>query len=215
MTSVSSLVEACAPRIDAERRVSILAVDSHDLVHWALKALLTRNRWVDGYFAALTEEDALRLAQRHRADVALIDATVGETGAADLCARLREVVPEISLILMSEAGRVSAASAKASGASGFVSKAWRGEDVVDAVRMITLGLTVFAPELNAHAATLSDRELQVLRLVAAGATNREIASTLYLSPHTVKDHTTAVYRKINARNRAEASVRAQRLGLLV
>jgi two-component system response regulator DesR len=51
-------------------------------------------------------------------------------------------------------------------------------------------------------------------MIAAGSTNREIAESLYLSPHTVKDHTSALYRKMKARNRAEAILRAQRLGLL-
>ena len=54
----------------------------------------------------------------------------------------------------------------------------------------------------------------MLALVAAGATNREIAERLYLSPHTVKEHTSSLYRKLEARNRAEAVQRAQRLGLL-
>jgi two-component system response regulator DesR len=61
---------------------------------------------------------------------------------------------------------------------------------------------------------LTEREREVLGMIAGGATNREIAERLYLSPHTVKDHTSTLYKKMNARNRAEAIVRAQRLGLL-
>ena len=62
--------------------------------------------------------------------------------------------------------------------------------------------------------TLSDREREVLAGVAAGATNREIAAELFLSPHTIKEHTSTLYRKLEVRNRAEAVQRAQRLGLL-
>ena len=61
---------------------------------------------------------------------------------------------------------------------------------------------------------LSDREREVLDLIASGATNREIAGELYLSPHTIKEHTSGLYRKLKVRNRAEAVQRAQRLGLL-
>jgi two-component system response regulator DesR len=61
---------------------------------------------------------------------------------------------------------------------------------------------------------LSEREREVLDLIAAGSTNREIAEQLFLSPHTVKEHTSTVYRKLQARNRAEAVQRAQRIGLL-
>ena len=61
---------------------------------------------------------------------------------------------------------------------------------------------------------LSEREREVLEAVASGATNREIAESLFLSPHTVKEHTSSLYRKLSVRNRAEAVQKAQRLGLL-
>jgi len=61
--------------------------------------------------------------------------------------------------------------------------------------------------------TLTERESEILALIAGGATNREIAATLFLSPHTVKEHTSTLYRKLGARNRADAVQRAQRLGL--
>jgi ATP/maltotriose-dependent transcriptional regulator MalT len=75
-------------------------------------------------------------------------------------------------------------------------------------------MTVFAPDRDQPGTLLSERERQVLHLIAIGATNREIAERLFLSPHTVKDHTSALYRKIGARNRAQAILRAQRLGML-
>ena len=75
-------------------------------------------------------------------------------------------------------------------------------------------MTLFAPTTEQPAPLLTDREREVLGLIAAGSTNREIAEQLYLSPHTVKEHTSAVYRKLQARNRAEAVQRAQRIGLL-
>lgn len=82
--------------------------------------------------------------------------------------------------------------------------------------MVGLGMTVFEEgDVVAPAGPgLSDREMEVLQLIATGATNREIAAELNLSPHTVKEHTSTVYRKLEVRNRAEAVQRAQRLGLL-
>jgi two-component system response regulator DesR len=80
--------------------------------------------------------------------------------------------------------------------------------------MVGIGMTVFEPTAEQPAPMLSEREREVLDLIAAGSTNREIAEQLYLSPHTVKEHTSAVYRKLQARNRAEAVQRAQRIGLL-
>jgi two-component system response regulator DesR len=75
-------------------------------------------------------------------------------------------------------------------------------------------MTMFEPESEESSAALSDREREVLNLIATGATNREIASRLFLSPYTIKEHTSAVYRKLDVRNRAEAVQRGQRLGLL-
>jgi ATP/maltotriose-dependent transcriptional regulator MalT len=73
---------------------------------------------------------------------------------------------------------------------------------------------MFPPQSEQPATLLSEREKEVLALIATGSTNREIAAELYLSPHTVKEHTSALYRKLKARNRAEAVQRAQRIGLL-
>jgi DNA-binding NarL/FixJ family response regulator len=80
--------------------------------------------------------------------------------------------------------------------------------------MVGLGMTVFKPHEAPQGPPLSDREREVLEAVASGATNREIAARLFLSPHTVKEHTSSLYRKLGARNRAEAVQKAQRIGLI-
>jgi two-component system response regulator DesR len=109
---------------------------------------------------------------------------------------------------------MSAAAARAAGASGFVSKDLDAREVARAVHAVGMGMTMFAPTSEQPSPLLSEREREVLDLIAAGSTNREIAERLYLSPHTVKEHTSALYRKLQARNRAEAVQRAQRIGLL-
>jgi two-component system response regulator DesR len=79
--------------------------------------------------------------------------------------------------------------------------------------MVGLGMTVFQPQTDGNATPLSPREREVLDLIAEGSTNREIAAVLHLSPHTVKEHTSSLYRKLGAKNRAEAVTRAQKIGL--
>jgi ATP/maltotriose-dependent transcriptional regulator MalT len=74
-------------------------------------------------------------------------------------------------------------------------------------------MEVFRPTRNPAVPTLTDRENDILGLISGGATNREIAGALFLSPHTVKEHTSTLYRKLGARNRVDAVQRAQRLGL--
>ena len=70
---------------------------------------------------------------------------------------------------------------------------------------------MFRESTNPAVPSLTDRESEILGLIAGGATNREIVGSLYLSPHTVKEHTSTLYRKLGARNRADAVERAQRL----
>ena len=80
--------------------------------------------------------------------------------------------------------------------------------------MVALGMEVFGPQPEQGGPRLTSREREVLVEVASGATNREIGERLYLSPHTVKEHTSSIYRKLHVRNRAEAVQHAQRLGLI-
>jgi DNA-binding NarL/FixJ family response regulator len=199
--------------VNETRKLRVLVVDDHDVVHWGFRLLLTEQPWVERCLSARDPEEAVALARRYEPHVALVDLFVGEHSGAELCETLRRESPVTRVLLISGAGWISPQAAKAAGASGFVSKDWSAEDVTMAVRMVAKGMTVFAPRTEAPAAPLSDREREVLALIASGATNREIAEQLYLSPHTVKEHTSSLYRKLNVRNRAEAVQRAERLGL--
>jgi DNA-binding NarL/FixJ family response regulator len=198
----------------SQRKLRVLVVDDHDVVHWGFRVLLGEQPWVERCLAARTGAEALELLRTFSADVALVDLfLVGESGA-DVCASIRRDSPGTRVLLISGAGRMSPAAARAAGASGFVSKDWEAREVAKAVRAVGLGMTMFAPTSEQPAPLLSEREREVLDLIAAGSTNREIAGRLFLSPHTVKEHTSALYRKLGARNRAEAVQRAQRVGLL-
>jgi DNA-binding NarL/FixJ family response regulator len=197
-----------------DRKLRVLVVDDHDVVHWGFRVLLGEQPWVERCLAARTGDEALRLLPSLRPDVALVDLFLAGESGADVCDSIRKASPTTRVLLISGAGRMSPAAARAAGASGFVSKDWDAREVARAVRMVGVGMTVFEPTAEQPAPMLSEREREVLDLIAAGSTNREIAEQLFLSPHTVKEHTSAVYRKLQARNRAEAVQRAQRIGLL-
>jgi len=95
-----------------------------------------------------------------------------------------------------------------------VPKEWPAQEIAQAVQLVARGMTVFGDDEERPANRLSEREREVLDLMASGSTNREIAEVLHLSPWTVKEYTGALYRKLEVRNRAEAVQRGQRLGLL-
>jgi DNA-binding NarL/FixJ family response regulator len=195
-------------------RLRILVVDEQEIVHYGFNSLLTEQDWVERYVAARTADQAVELTRRYNPHVAVIDIVLGDETGPDLCRRLREVCPRTRVLLMTRGGGITAQSARAAGAFGSVPKDWDAHDLVSAARMVALGMTVFAPDRAQTGPLLSERERQVLDLIASGATNREIAERLFLSPHTVKDHTSTLYRKVKAKNRADAIQRAGRLGLL-
>ncbi|MGH2953308.1 MAG: response regulator transcription factor [Solirubrobacterales bacterium] len=197
----------------AGRPLRVLIVDDHAVVQWGFRVLLSRQRWVERCLVASDPDEAVALAERHAPNVALVDLFLGERSGAELCEAIRAVSPDTRVLLISGVGWISPQAAKAAGASGFVSKDWSADEVAMAVAMVGKGMTVFRGQEEAPAAPLSEREREVLTLIASGATNREIAARLFLSPHTVKEHASALYRKLGVKNRAEAARRAERLGL--
>jgi two-component system response regulator DesR len=194
-------------------KLRVLIVDDHDVVHWGFRLMLGNQPWVERCLSSRTGDEAYALAERYKPDVALVDLFIGEESGPEICAQLRERSPDTHILLISGAGRISPGAAKAAGASGFIPKDWGAADISRAVRMVGLGMTVFQPQVDVDGTPLSPREREVLDLIAGGSTNREIAAALHLSPHTIKEHTSSLYRKLGARNRADAVQRAQRLGL--
>jgi len=196
-------------------RLSVLVVDDHEVVHWGFRLMLTQQPWVERCLSANTGDEAIALAARYRPHVALVDLFIGEESGAEVCEQLRATEPQTRVLLISGAGEISPSAARAAGASGFAYKDWPARRIASAVRSVGQGKTVFERHDRQGALGLSDRERAVLELMASGSTNPEIGEALHLSKHTVKEHTSAVFRKLEVRNRTEAVQRAQRLGLLV
>lgn len=198
------------------RRLRVLVLDDHEVVHWGFRLMLSRQPWVERCLNASTVDDAVQLAERWTPHVAVIDLMLAGESGVDAIARLRAVAPGVRVLLISGAGRISAAAARTAGADGFVAKDLPADDIARAVRMVGVGHSVFPPQapVQQGEVRLTPRELEVLEGLGRGATNPEIAAGLHLSPHTVKEHTSALYRKLGVRNRAEAVARAQQLGIV-
>jgi DNA-binding NarL/FixJ family response regulator len=202
-----------AEAMRSPERLRVLVVDDHDVVQWGIRLMLTQQPWVERCLSAATGVEAVGLASRYRPHVALVDLFIGEESGAEICEQLRAAESSTRVLLFSGAGAIAPHAARAAGASGFAYKDWPASKISEAVRLVGLGGTVFERQESSGALGLSDRERAVLELMAAGATNPEIARALHLSKHTVKEHTSAVYRKLGVRNRTEAVQRAERLGL--
>jgi DNA-binding NarL/FixJ family response regulator len=195
--------------------MKVLLVDDHEVVHWGFRILFNKESWVSGLLIASSGARAVELAQRHLPRLAIVDLTLGSESGADVCPRLLEVSSRTRILLISGNGRLSQSSVRALGASGFVPKSWSGSDLLHAARLVGMGMTVFPPAQEQPQQVLSRREREIVSLMAGGATNAEIAELLFLSAHTVKDHSTSIYRKLGVRNRAQAVMRAEISGLLL
>lgn len=206
LTDVSALVEV----VDGRVGVRILVVEDHEIVQWGLRSLLGRQSWVQRCVPARSATDAMALAHRYSPHVALVDVFVSEGAGIEVCTQLRALDHPPEVLLMSSSGSVSMATAKSADAVGVIPKEWSLSKIGKAVQMVANGIPL---EARGDPVGLSNREREVLGLVATGATNNQIAATLFLSPHTVKDHISSIFRKLGVRNRAEAVQRGQRLGL--
>ena len=193
----------------------MLVVDDHEVVHWGFRLMLGEQPWVERCLSARNGEEAIALARRYEPHVALVDLFVGQESGAEICERLRFLVAEHERA--ADLGRrADLAERRARGGRGRASSPRTGRRPTSPARCgwSGSGMTVFKPHEAPGGPPLTDREREVLDLVASGATNREIAERLFLSPHTVKEHTSSLYRKLGVRNRAEAVQKAQRLGLI-
>ncbi|HEU4976529.1 MAG TPA: response regulator transcription factor [Baekduia sp.] len=195
------------------RKLRVLVVDDHDIVHWGLRVVLVQQDWVERCLPAATGGEAEARTRRYQPHVALVDLFVGREAGTDIARRVRAAHPATRVLLISGAGRISPAAARSAGAAGFITKDRSAAEIVDAIRRVGAGADVFPPTTTREP-HLTARERQVLQLVAGGLTNAEIAAELSLSPNTVKEHASSMFRKLSARNRADAVQRAQRLGLL-
>lgn len=203
------------PEAPPPHPLRVLIVDDHEVVHWGIRIMLGRLPWVGGAWSARSGEEAVATAVAHEVDLALVDLFIGAESGAEISEALLAARPQMRILLISGAGQISARAAATCGASGFISKDQSAGELVRAVRAVAEGGSLFEEELEPPAGPrLSAREAEVLSALAAGETNRQIAARLHLSPHTVKEYASALYRKLEVENRLQAIRRAEKLGLI-
>ncbi|MCX6386481.1 MAG: response regulator transcription factor [Solirubrobacterales bacterium] len=192
----------------------ILIVDDHEVVHFGFRLMLDRQMNVERCLAAKSEAEAIAMCTRYEPHVALVDLFVGEQFGPEIAKSLGSLSPAPRILLISGAGSISRSAAGAAGALGFVGKNRSASDIALAIETVHQGKEFFDIQETAPTTLLSEREREILALIATGATNKEIGDRLHLSRYTVQDYARAVFRKLDVPNRTAAVQRAQRLGLL-
>lgn len=212
--AIAPVFDALAGEQDGCRLQRVLVVDENELVQAGLRSILVDEPWVASCLTAPSAEIAWRVAQRHHPQLVLVSTSLGGRSALELCRLFRDRMPHVRVVLMSGEGRVSAAMGRLNGAVASLSKQMPLQVIASALQKVAEGTRIFPKDSGSAAVRLSPRELDILQHLAAGLSNPEVADALSLSRHTVKQHTSAVYRKLGVRNRAQAASRAQELGLL-
>lgn len=198
-----------------QNAVTVVLADDHAVVRKGLRLLLESETGLQVLAEAGTVPDALRMTRAHRPDVLLLDLTMPGGSSLAAIPALREELPATAIVVLTMQNDPSfARQALQAGALGFVLKEAADDELLEAIRLAAAGETYLNPRLGARLAAqppdavgppddLSDRELEVLRLIALGYTNAEIAERLYLSVRTVESHRAHIQQKTRRSSRAE------------
>ncbi|MCW2846829.1 MAG: response regulator receiver [Marmoricola sp.] len=203
---------------------TVLLIDDHELIRQGLAGAFTQAEGFDIAGQAASVEEGLALAHEVAPDVVVTDVRLPDGSGLDVVRALRKESREVGLVVLTMyAGDEQLFAAMDAGASAFVGKDAPTSTVISAARQASVSPLTFActglgeamiRRMSSGAPRLSDRERQVLELLAEGLGVTAIAARLYLSESTAKSHIGRIYEKLGAANRAQALVTAMRLGLI-
>ena len=204
--------------------LTVLLVDDHPIVRAGVRSLFDRRDDIEVVGEASSGEETVALARHLHPDVVLCDLRLGEgMDGVQTTAALRALDPAPAVIILTTFDRdAEILGAIEAGAAGYLRKDIAPDDIVRAIRQAASGALVLTAELTervervrrAPRVRLTERELDVLRLLDTGSSNREIAKTLFVTEATVKTHLVHVFEKLGADSRARALAIARESGLI-
>lgn len=208
--------------IVSDRMIRVGIADEHALARSGFVELLRSAEGITVVGEAGDGAGAFRIARDEDPDIIVVDLTMSDFDGLEITRQISERQPSVAMVILappSEAHHVR--SAIEAGAKAYVLRTTPGEAVIATLRMVALGHVVLGGVISQALAKeqpaaprLSARELEVLRLLARGLTNKQIADRLDLSRETIKTHTERIFRRLGAGDRTEAVALGFRAGLL-
>lgn len=205
--------------------IQILIADDHAVVRQGLRMFLSLDNAFEVVGEAVNGKEAVELAQNLKPDVILMDLLMPVLNGIDAIQIIRQTVPDIEIIaLTSVLDNGSVVSAVRAGAIGYLLKDTQSEELLNSIKLAAAGQVQLSPQATAmlmqevrlpeSPESLTERETDVLRLIARGYSNREIADELVLGEKTIKTHVSNVLSKLQLTSRTQAALYAVRIGLV-
>lgn len=204
--------------------VTVLLVDDHPVVRSGLRAVLENTEGLRVVGEAATGEEAVTLTEHLRPDVVLCDLRLGEgLDGIQTTAMLRQLDPAPAVLILTTFDRdAEILGAIEAGAAGYLLKDVAPQAIIEGIHRAAAGDVILAPELASRVIQgmrnplpkLTEREAEVLRLLATGSTNKEIALALFVSDTTVKSHLAHIFTKLGVDGRSRAIHVARETGLI-
>ena len=209
--------------------IRIVIADDHSLVRQGVARYLDTCDGLGVVGEATTGTEIVRLVEEEKPDVALLDIRMPEMDGLEAARTIQDAAPETGIVILTAYDdRHFVVEAVRAGARGYVLKTREADTLVQTIRLVASGNMVIDPELVVALADelstaskkdrsteeLTEREIEILQLVAFGHTNRDIGGKLYISPDTVKTHLEHIYQKLGAVDRTAAVAEALRRRLI-
>jgi DNA-binding NarL/FixJ family response regulator len=201
--------------------IRILTVDDHPLLRKGIAALVNAEPDMKLIAEASNGQEAVELFRSHRPDVTLMDLQMPDMDGAEAIARIHDEFPEARIVVLTTySGDAQVLRALKAGARAYILKGHVHRELLETIRAVHVGQKRISPDIAAELAqyaaedSLSPRELDVLRLIAAGNSNKLIADQLSIGEATVKSHVTNILSKLGANDRAHAVTIGLKRGII-
>ena len=208
----------------AENPIRVVLVDDHSKMHRIVQAIFAATSDIKLVGQGANGQEGIVLCEKYQPDIALMDVVMPIMDGIEATEVLHERLPDIKILVLSSfQDHESVYTMLRNGAVGYLTKGSLTEDLADTIRATFQGKMVFSSEVGAHLVSppqpivnfhLTDRELEVLVLLAEGLTNQQSASKLSISQSTLKFHMTNIYGKLGVQTRSEALVLAAKNNLI-